>query len=108
MTATKDQRVTSHGSHDHGVVFHGPQRAAKGNEDTAQPVWGQGFDPVSDGSASHGPQRKRGFPTSFVSNNLRRAFNGAAELPLGAELYVSAGRTGDLVAGQPVTLTTAS
>ncbi len=51
--------------------------AAKGNEDTAQPVWGQGFRP-------------------------------AAELPLGAELYVSAGRTGDLVAGQPVTLTTAS
>jgi hypothetical protein len=51
-------------------VFHGPERAAKGDEDTAQPVWGQGFGP-------------------------------AAELPLGAELYVSAGSTGNLVAGDP-------
>jgi hypothetical protein len=28
-------------------------------------------------------------------------FNGAAELPLGAELYVSSGRAGDLVGRQP-------
>ena len=49
-------------------VFHGPRRAAKGNEDAAQPLWGQGFGP-------------------------------AAELPLGAERYVSAGSAGDLVAG---------
>ncbi len=50
-------------------VFHGPRRAAKGDED-ALPVWGQGLGP-------------------------------AAELPLGAELYVSAGSAGDLVAGNP-------
>jgi hypothetical protein len=62
-----DRRGPSHGSRDR-EVFHGLQRAAKGDEDTAQPVWGQGFGP-------------------------------AAELPLGAELYVSGGSTGDLVAG---------
>jgi hypothetical protein len=55
-------------SRDREGVFHGPRRDAKGDEDTAQPAWGQGFGP-------------------------------AAELPLGAELYVSAGSTGDLVAG---------
>jgi hypothetical protein len=33
---------------------------------------------------------------SFVFNHLRRAFNGAAELPLGAELCVVAGSAGDL------------
>jgi D-alanyl-D-alanine carboxypeptidase len=37
---------------------------------------------------------------SFIFNHLRRAFNGAAGLPPGAELYVSAGGTGDLVAGR--------
>ncbi len=54
-------------SRDRKGAFHGPQRAAKGNED-ALPVWGQGLGP-------------------------------AAELPLGAERYVRAGSTGDLVAG---------
>ena len=58
-------------SRDRKGVFHGPERAAKGDEDTAQPVWGQGFGP-------------------------------AAELPLGAELYVRA------VEGSPVLVPTAS
>jgi hypothetical protein len=43
-------------------------RAAKANEDAAQPSWGQ-------------------------------RFGAAAELPLGPELYVTAGSAGDLVAG---------
>jgi hypothetical protein len=43
-------------------------RAAKGDEDAVEPVWGQ-------------------------------RFGAAAELPLGAEFYVRAGSTGDLVAG---------
>ncbi len=47
---------------------HGPQRAAKSDEDAAQDMWGQ-------------------------------RFAAAAELPLGAERYVSAGSAGDLVAG---------
>ena len=45
-------------------------RAAKADEDAAEPVWGQ-------------------------------RFGAAAELPLGAELYVRTGSTGDLVAGDP-------
>ncbi len=56
-------------------VFHGPHRAANGDEDAAQGMCGQ-------------------------------RFGAAAELPLGAERYVSAGSAGD--PSSPVFLRTAS
>jgi hypothetical protein len=47
----------------------------------------------------HGPRRAAKLNEDAVEPVWGQGFGPAAELPLGAELYVSAGSTGDLVAG---------
>jgi hypothetical protein len=51
------------------------------------PEWGQGFGPVQMDLRSTSNHENAPDTVSFVFNHLRRAFNGAAELPLGAERY---------------------
>ena len=79
--------------------LHGPRRAAKADEDAKWRLRRiNNLDRVFD-RAFHGPRRaaKGDEDTLPVWG---QGF-GAAELPLGAELYVSAGSAGDLVAGNP-------
>jgi hypothetical protein len=88
-------------------VFHGPQRAAKAMKTLRSTSWGQGFGSVqmdlrstsnhekpSDLPAVSSWGRPSGLrpgfrPARSFPVTSGRFFNGAAELPLGAELYVS-------------------
>jgi hypothetical protein len=65
----------------------------------AQWAWGQRFGAVQMGLRPTSNHENAPDTVSFVFNYLRRAFNGSAELTLGAELDVRPVALANLVAG---------